>query len=74
MSAARSILCKSWPKSSLAEYSIAEACPPRSATAPDLDGVAEDIDDLGALLVRVEGGAVERVLAGDVEQVRGKSK
>jgi BirA family biotin operon repressor/biotin-[acetyl-CoA-carboxylase] ligase len=33
-------------------------------------GLAEDIDDVGALLVRVDGGKLERVLAGDVEQLR----
>lgn len=37
--------------------------------AKELRGVAEDIDESGALLVRVDG-RVERVLAGDVEQVR----
>ena len=36
----------------------------------ELVGVAEDIDEVGALLVRVEGGRLERVLAGDVEQLR----
>ncbi|MHB8875967.1 MAG: biotin--[acetyl-CoA-carboxylase] ligase [Myxococcaceae bacterium] len=36
----------------------------------ELRGVAEDIDASGALLVRTSGGALERVLAGDVEQVR----
>ncbi|MBL8922649.1 MAG: biotin--[acetyl-CoA-carboxylase] ligase [Myxococcaceae bacterium] len=35
----------------------------------ELRGVAEDIDDSGALLLRVDG-RVERILAGDVEQVR----
>jgi BirA family biotin operon repressor/biotin-[acetyl-CoA-carboxylase] ligase len=35
----------------------------------ELRGVAEDIDIDGALLLRTEDG-VERVLAGDVEQVR----
>jgi BirA family biotin operon repressor/biotin-[acetyl-CoA-carboxylase] ligase len=40
----------------------------------ELRGVAEDIDDAGALLVRTPRGAVERVLAGDVEQLRGKSQ
>lgn len=37
--------------------------------ARELRGVAEDIDESGALLVRVDG-TLERVLAGDVEQVR----
>ncbi|MEW6431015.1 MAG: biotin--[acetyl-CoA-carboxylase] ligase [Myxococcota bacterium] len=37
----------------------------------ELRGIAEDIDDGGALLLRV-GGTVERVLAGDVEQVRAR--
>ena len=36
----------------------------------ELRGVAEDIDTDGALLVRTEDGRLERVLAGDVEQVR----
>ncbi|WP_224241366.1 biotin--[acetyl-CoA-carboxylase] ligase [Hyalangium gracile] len=33
-------------------------------------GLAEDIDTMGALLVRTEDGSVERVLAGDVERLR----
>lgn len=37
--------------------------------AKELRGVAEDIDESGALLVRIDG-RLERVLAGDVEQVR----
>jgi BirA family biotin operon repressor/biotin-[acetyl-CoA-carboxylase] ligase len=36
----------------------------------ELRGVAVDIDAAGALLVQVDGGQVERVLAGDVEQLR----
>ncbi len=36
----------------------------------ELRGVAEDIDPSGALLVRTADGSLERVLAGDVEQVR----
>ncbi|WP_164014243.1 biotin--[acetyl-CoA-carboxylase] ligase [Pyxidicoccus trucidator] len=36
----------------------------------ELRGLAEDIDPSGALLVRTEGGTLERVLAGDVEQLR----
>jgi len=36
----------------------------------ELRGVAEDIDTSGALLVRTAEGRLERVLAGDVEQVR----
>ncbi|WP_434389848.1 biotin--[acetyl-CoA-carboxylase] ligase [Melittangium boletus] len=36
----------------------------------ELRGVAEGIDDSGALLVRTADGRLERVLAGDVEQVR----
>ncbi|MCY1077662.1 biotin--[acetyl-CoA-carboxylase] ligase [Archangium lansingense] len=36
----------------------------------ELRGVAEDIDVSGALLVRTAGGSLERVLAGDVEQLR----
>ena len=36
----------------------------------ELRGRAEDIDPSGALLVRTEGGSLERVLAGDVEQLR----
>ena len=34
----------------------------------DLKGIAEDIDDTGALLVRTSGG-VTRVVAGDVHLV-----
>jgi len=41
----------------------------RIAGGSDVEGVAEDVDEGGALLVRV-GGAVERVLAGDVEALR----
>lgn len=37
----------------------------------ELRGVAEDIDESGALLLRV-GDRVERVLSGDVEQVRAR--
>jgi BirA family biotin operon repressor/biotin-[acetyl-CoA-carboxylase] ligase len=36
-------------------------------------GHAEDIDEAGALLVRVEGGGLERVLAGDVERLRART-
>ena len=36
----------------------------------ELRGVAEDVDEAGALLVRTPEGALERILAGDVEQVR----
>ncbi|MFY0523282.1 biotin--[acetyl-CoA-carboxylase] ligase [Archangium gephyra] len=36
----------------------------------ELRGVAEDIDESGALMVRTAGGSLERVLAGDVEQLR----
>jgi BirA family biotin operon repressor/biotin-[acetyl-CoA-carboxylase] ligase len=36
----------------------------------ELRGLAEDIDPSGALMVRTEGGTLERVLAGDVEQLR----
>jgi BirA family biotin operon repressor/biotin-[acetyl-CoA-carboxylase] ligase len=36
----------------------------------ELRGVAEDIDTAGALLVRTAEGSLERVLAGDVEQLR----
>lgn len=35
---------------------------------------AEDIDESGALVVRREDGALERVIAGDVEQVRTRSR
>ncbi|MFZ5468340.1 MAG: biotin--[acetyl-CoA-carboxylase] ligase [Myxococcota bacterium] len=38
----------------------------------ELRGVAEDIDEQGALLVRTDEGTMERILAGDVEQVRSK--
>lgn len=37
----------------------------------ELRGVAEDIDDSGALVLRVDG-KLERVLAGDVEQLRSR--
>ncbi|MCY1047351.1 biotin--[acetyl-CoA-carboxylase] ligase [Corallococcus sp. bb12-1] len=36
----------------------------------DWEGFAEDIDPTGALMVRTADGRVERVLAGDVEQLR----
>ena len=36
----------------------------------EFQGLAEDIDTSGALLVRTEDGSVERVLAGDVERLR----
>lgn len=35
-----------------------------------LEGVAEDIDEAGALLVRTADGAIHRILAGDVEALR----
>ncbi len=37
-------------------------------------GVAEDIDEAGALRVRREDGSIERVLAGDVEQLRPRTR
>jgi len=40
----------------------------------EVRGVAEDIDELGALLLRTGDGALERVLAGDVELLRGKAR
>lgn len=40
--------------------------------AKELRGTAEDIDENGALLIRKSDGSLERVLAGDVEQVRSK--
>jgi BirA family biotin operon repressor/biotin-[acetyl-CoA-carboxylase] ligase len=43
------------------------------AERSELRGIAEDIDESGALLVRTERG-LERVLAGDVEQVRARAK
>lgn len=39
------------------------------ASDRDLEGVAEDVDEAGALLVRTAAG-LERVLAGDVEMLR----
>ena len=36
----------------------------------ELRGIAEDLDEDGALLLRTPDGKLERVLAGDVEQVR----
>jgi len=38
----------------------------------DLAGVAEDIDESGALMVRLPTGSLERVLAADVEQLKPK--
>ena len=38
----------------------------------ELRGIAEDLDDSGALLLRTPDGKLERVLAGDVEQVRSR--
>lgn len=38
----------------------------------ELVGIAEDIDESGALLVRREDGGLERVVAGDVEQLRAR--
>ena len=35
-------------------------------------GIAEDIDESGALIVRDRAGAKERVVAGDVEQISGE--
>ena len=43
---------------------------PRGGGAVSLSGVAEDLDDTGALLVRTPDGELHRVLAGDVS-VRG---
>ncbi len=40
----------------------------------ELRGVAEDIDEAGALLVRTAPDKLERILAGDVEQLRPKRK
>jgi BirA family biotin operon repressor/biotin-[acetyl-CoA-carboxylase] ligase len=40
--------------------------------ARELRGTAIDIDEAGALLVKTPEGKVERVLAGDVEQLRPK--
>jgi BirA family biotin operon repressor/biotin-[acetyl-CoA-carboxylase] ligase len=40
--------------------------------ARELRGIAEDIDESGALLIRKSDGTLARVLAGDVEQVRSK--
>lgn len=40
--------------------------------AKELRGIAQDIDDAGALLIKKSDGSIERVLAGDVEQVRSK--
>jgi BirA family biotin operon repressor/biotin-[acetyl-CoA-carboxylase] ligase len=39
------------------------------ASGRELEGVAEDVDEAGALLVRTPAG-LERVLAGDVELLR----
>jgi BirA family biotin operon repressor/biotin-[acetyl-CoA-carboxylase] ligase len=40
--------------------------------AKELRGLAEDLDETGALLLRLEDGRLERVLAGDVEELRVK--
>ncbi|WP_225409609.1 biotin--[acetyl-CoA-carboxylase] ligase [Stigmatella hybrida] len=40
----------------------------------EFQGRAEDVDASGALLVRTAGGVLERVLAGDVEQLRPRRK
>ncbi|MBX5480416.1 MAG: biotin--[acetyl-CoA-carboxylase] ligase [Myxococcaceae bacterium] len=39
----------------------------------EFTGMAEDIDETGALLVRTREGTTERVIAGDVEQLRTQS-
>jgi BirA family biotin operon repressor/biotin-[acetyl-CoA-carboxylase] ligase len=39
----------------------------------EFTGIAEDIDEIGALLVRTPTG-LERVVAGDVEQLRTRKK
>jgi BirA family biotin operon repressor/biotin-[acetyl-CoA-carboxylase] ligase len=39
----------------------------------ELRGVAEDLDPSGALLLRTVDGGLERILAGDVEQLRPKA-
>ncbi len=36
----------------------------------ELRGVAEDIDESGALILRTPSGATERIVAGDVQQIR----
>jgi BirA family biotin operon repressor/biotin-[acetyl-CoA-carboxylase] ligase len=38
----------------------------------ELQGVAEDIDDSGALILRTANGAAERIVAGDVQQIRSR--
>jgi len=38
----------------------------------ELQGVAEDIDDSGALILRMPDGATERIVAGDVQQIRSR--
>lgn len=40
----------------------------------EFTGVAEDIDPSGALLVRTKDGTVEKVVAGDVEQLRTRAQ
>jgi biotin-(acetyl-CoA carboxylase) ligase len=37
--------------------------------ARDIEGIARDIDDDGALLVRTDNGFIERVTSGDVEKI-----
>jgi BirA family biotin operon repressor/biotin-[acetyl-CoA-carboxylase] ligase len=49
------------------EHLVTLGQPVRVGSAGDvLEGVAEDVDADGALLVRAAGGTVHRVLAGDV--------
>src|SRR5262249_1197457 len=38
----------------------------------ELAGLAEDIDESGALVLRLANGATERVVAGDVQQIRSR--
>jgi len=45
----------------------------RSVRVGDVEGVAEDVDPTGALILRSPRGARHRILAGDVEMVRSMS-
>lgn len=44
---------------------------PTTFPSPSFEGVAEDVDETGALLVRLDDGAVRRVVAADVGLIEG---
>jgi BirA family biotin operon repressor/biotin-[acetyl-CoA-carboxylase] ligase len=47
-------------------YGLGQACTARLSEGPGLVGVAEGLDDDGALLLRLDSGEVRRITAGDV--------